>query len=77
MVNNSTWLVVAAGILAVIGSIINIVVDRDNIYDMTTSGLFVITFILAFVGAYLAQRGAPRLQTRAGQQQQPQVSKTA
>lgn len=53
---SSRWLVIAAGIISVIGLIVNLTVDVDNIYDMTTSVLFLIALILAFVGAALMGR---------------------
>jgi hypothetical protein len=78
MVASNTWVVTAAGVLAVIGLIINVTVDRDNIFDMTTMGLFAVTFIVAFAGAYLTQRRISSLENRRiSEQQQSQVSRTA
>jgi predicted tellurium resistance membrane protein TerC len=70
MVVASRWLVIAAGILAVIGLIVNASVDLDNIYDMTTSGLFLITLILAFVGASIMSRERKVERTLPPEQQQ-------
>ena len=64
MASGSVWIAIAAGIIAIIGLIVNLTVDRDNIFDMTTSGLFVITLILAFVAAGLFQRQYSRLEKR-------------
>jgi undecaprenyl pyrophosphate phosphatase UppP len=73
--NASIWLSIVAGILAVIGTIVNLGVDRDNVFDMTTSGLFIITFIVAFVGAYLGIREMSRLERKAAQKEP--IAKTA
>lgn len=56
----SVWLAIVSGIVSVIGLIVNLGVDRDNIYDMTTSGLFLIALILAWVAAAAFYRGIPR-----------------
>jgi hypothetical protein len=47
------WLTVVAGVLALIGLIINVVFDRDNIYDMYAAGLWLLTLIFAFLGAFM------------------------
>ncbi|PSN90658.1 hypothetical protein B9Q03_06285 [Candidatus Marsarchaeota G2 archaeon OSP_D] len=47
------WLTVVAGLLALIGLIINVVFDRDNIYDMYAAGLWLLTLIFAFLGAFM------------------------
>lgn len=46
-------LVVISGVLALIGLLVNAAVDLDNVYDMTTSVLWVLTLALAFAGAFL------------------------
>ncbi len=46
-------LVVIAGILALIGLIVNVAFDLDNVYDMTATVIWVLTLIFAFAGAYL------------------------
>lgn len=48
-------LAVAAGIVALVGLIVNVVIDRDNIYDMTLAGLWLVSLILAFLGAFVGQ----------------------
>ena len=45
-------LVLVAGVLALIGLIVNVAIDLDNVYDMTTSALWAVTLILAFAGAF-------------------------
>ncbi|MEM0121049.1 MAG: hypothetical protein QW514_05345 [Thermoprotei archaeon] len=55
------WLVVIAGVLALIGLIINVVFDRDNIYDMYAAGLWLLTLIFAFLGAFVGG-GTPQQQ---------------
>ncbi len=47
------WLTIVAGVLALIGLIINVVFDRDNIYDMYAAGLWLLTLIFAFLGAFV------------------------
>lgn len=41
------------GVLALVGLIVNAAVDLDNVYDMTTSALWVLTVILVFAGAFM------------------------
>ena len=48
-------LVIAAGIVALVGLIVNAAVDFDNVYDMTLAGLWLVTLILAFLGAFIGQ----------------------
>jgi len=57
------WLVVVAGVLALVGLIVNVVFDRDNIYDMYAAGLWLLTLIFAFLGAFVGG-GAPTQQTQ-------------
>ena len=45
-------LVIMSAILALVGLIINVTFDRDNIYDMTLAGVWVITLVLGFLGAF-------------------------
>ena len=58
-------LVLIGGILALIGLIVNVAFDLDNVYDMTTTILWVLTLIFVFVGAFMggkksaAPAGAP------------------
>ena len=52
-----------AGVLALIGLIINATVDRDNIYDMTLAGLWLLTLIVAFLGAFVGGKKATTVAT--------------
>lgn len=63
-------LAIAAGVLALIGLIVNVAVDRDNIYDMTMSGIWLVTLILAFLGAFI---GGTKTATISGQQSRPNM----
>jgi uncharacterized integral membrane protein len=45
--------VMVGGILALIGLIVNVVFDLDNVYDMTTTILWVLTLIVVFAGAFM------------------------
>jgi hypothetical protein len=49
-------LVLAAGIVALIGLIIHATFDLDNVYDMTMVGLWTLTIVLAFLGAFLFKK---------------------
>jgi uncharacterized integral membrane protein len=51
-------LTILAGVLALIGLIINVSVDRDNIYDMTMAGLWTLTLVVAFLGAFIGGKKA-------------------
>lgn len=46
-------LAIAAGVLALIGLIVNAAFDLDNVYDMSTTGLWVITMLVAFAAAFI------------------------
>lgn len=50
--NRTMMLVAGAGVLALIGLIVNVAFDLDNVYDMTTTTLWLLTMILAFAGVY-------------------------
>jgi hypothetical protein len=50
-------LAILAGILALVGLIVNLAVDRDNVYDMTLSGLWVVTLVVALAGAFVGGGG--------------------
>ena len=52
-------LIIIAGILAIIGLAINVTVDRDNIFDMTLSGLWLVTIVLVFLGAFTGRGKTP------------------
>jgi hypothetical protein len=57
-------LAIIAGLIAVIGLIINVVFDRDNVYDMTLAGLWVLTLILAFAGEFVGGKKSPVVSSR-------------
>ncbi len=57
-------LVIIASVIAVIGLIINVVFDRDNVYDMTLAGLWVLTLILGFAGAFVGGKKSPVVSSR-------------
>jgi uncharacterized membrane protein YqjE len=44
-------LVLVGGIFALIGLIVNVALDFDNIYDMTMTALWVLVLIFALAGA--------------------------
>lgn len=49
-------LLVVAGVLAIIGLIVNLAYDLDNIYDMTTVTIWVITVVLLYLGVYTGRK---------------------
>jgi uncharacterized integral membrane protein len=57
-------LTIVAGVLALIGLIINVVFDRDNIYDMYAAGLWLLTLIFAFLGAFVGAGTAKQQQSK-------------
>ncbi|MDG6920279.1 MAG: hypothetical protein JRN44_00785 [Nitrososphaerota archaeon] len=64
-------LVLIGGVLALIGLFVNVAVDLDNVYDMTTSTLWLLTVIVVFAGAFLGGKksgsAAPSASGTAGQ----------
>ena len=60
----SKTLALIAGILAVVGLIVNVVFDLDNVYDMTMVLLWVLTLIFAFLAAF---QGKNKANTPSGQ----------
>jgi hypothetical protein len=44
-----------AAALALIGLIVNAGFDADNVYDMTTITLFLLTFIFAILGGFMGR----------------------
>ena len=48
---NPRIFVLIVAVLALVGLGINVAVDRDNVYDMTTTTLFLLTFIFAIPAA--------------------------
>jgi amino acid transporter len=77
MTASSTWFIISAGVFAILGFIVNFLVDRDNLFDMTTSGLFLVTIVLAFIGLFLAKRERAKLEERPVDRQQGPVARTA
>jgi len=59
--------VMIGGVLALIGLIVNVAFDLDNVFDMTTTILWVLTLIVVFAGAFMggkkpaASSGAPSM----------------
>lgn len=49
-------LLLVGGVLAIVGLIVNAAVDLDNVYDMTTTGLWVLTIVVIFVGIFVGGR---------------------
>ncbi len=56
-------LALIAGIVALVGLIVNVAVDLDNVYDMTMAALWVVTLILAFLAAFLGKTQAKTTQS--------------
>ncbi|MGH2639193.1 MAG: hypothetical protein ACRDF4_07955 [Rhabdochlamydiaceae bacterium] len=46
-------LVIIVGVLGIVGVIVEVAVDLDNVYDMTITALFVLIVIFAFLGAFI------------------------
>jgi hypothetical protein len=53
--NNRNFVLIAA-VLALIGLIVNAGFDLDNVYDMTTTTLFLLTAVFAFLGAFTGRK---------------------
>ena len=49
-------ILVIAGVLAIIGLIVNLAYDLDNIYDMTTVTIWVVTVVLLYLGVYTGRK---------------------
>jgi len=45
-----------AAVLALIGLVVNSGFDLDNVYDMTTTTLFFLTFVFATIGAFMSRK---------------------
>jgi len=45
-----------AGVLAIIGLVVNLAYDLDNVYDMTTVTLWVLTVIFLYLGVYTGKK---------------------
>ncbi len=52
---NSRVFVLIAALLAVIGLAVNAAFDLDNVYDMTTTTLFLLVFVFALLGAFVGR----------------------
>lgn len=60
---------VIAGILGIIGLIVEVGFDLDNVYDMTTTALFVLVIIFGFLAAFV--RSKPAAQSTASTAAKP------
>jgi uncharacterized membrane protein YqjE len=49
---NSRNFVLIAAVLALVGLVVNVAFDLDNVYDMTTTTLFLLTLVFALLGAF-------------------------
>lgn len=49
---------IIAGIVGIIGVIVEVGFDMDNIYDMTTTVLFVLAIIFGFLAAFVRSKPA-------------------
>lgn len=56
---NSRNFVLIAAVLSLLGLIVNAGFDVDNVYDMTTVTLFLLTFVFALLGAFLGRNKQP------------------
>lgn len=52
-------IVMAGGILALVGFIVNVAVDFDNVYGMTLAALWALTLLLVLAGAFVGSRRPP------------------
>ncbi|MHB8568296.1 MAG: hypothetical protein ACYC7D_07485 [Nitrososphaerales archaeon] len=64
-------LVIIAAVLGLIGLILNLAVDRDNVYDLTLSALWVLTLIFANAGAFMGGKRStmPKVSSSSGMMQ--------
>lgn len=46
-------LIIIAGVFALIGLIVNVSFDRDNVYDMYAAGLWVLTLVFILLGTFV------------------------
>lgn len=53
-------LVISAAVIALIGLIANVSFDRDNPFDMFAAGWWLLTFIVALLGAFLGKEAKPQ-----------------
>lgn len=54
MVNRRIFVLIAA-VLALVGLVVNAAFDLDNVYDMTTTTLWLLTVIFALLGAFVGK----------------------
>ncbi len=52
---NSRYLVGIAAVFALIGLIVNVAFDLDNVYDMTTTALWLFTLLFALLGLFIGR----------------------
>ena len=52
---NSRTFVLVAAVLALLGLVVNVVFDLDNMYDMTMATLWVLTLVFALLGAFMGR----------------------
>ena len=52
---NSRIYVEIAAVLSLLGLIVNAGFDLDNMYDMTTTTLFLLAFVFALLGAFMGR----------------------
>jgi hypothetical protein len=52
---NSRNFVLIAAVLALIGLIVNVAFDLDNVYDMTTTTIWLLTVVFALLGAFMGR----------------------
>ena len=61
-------ILVVAGVLAIIGLIVNLAYDLDNIYHMTTVTIWVVTGYSSTSGCTRAERSSRNLNSKANNQ---------
>jgi uncharacterized membrane protein YqjE len=52
---NSRNFALIAAAFALIGLVVNVAFDLDNVYDMTTSTLWVLTLVFALLGVFIGR----------------------
>ena len=52
---NSRTFVLIAALLSLVGLVVNVAFDLDNVYDMTTTTLFLLAFVFAILGAFIGR----------------------
>lgn len=51
--------VIFTGVLGLVGIIVEVGFDLDNVYDMTTTLLFALIVVFAFLGLFLGKKPKP------------------